>query len=254
VVQVNHGSDDATAREPYPIGLWVAVESADATPPFIRFSRRGFLVGSVTIGEAAVRIVLSDANNDAVYGAGDWWSILPEGASNDIAASRKVGDFGWADRSAFRLELEGTRGRVGRLVAFDPGLTPEEDVRARDRFWDDKHAERAEKPVLFEHDVEAAIADAAERHLPCFLDFETTWCGPCKNMDRWVYTAKRVVAAAAGVVCIKVDGDERKDLKEAHGVAAFPTGILFGPGGTEIARFQGYQGCTKMAAFFAKSR
>ena len=256
VVRVNHGSAEDPVPEDYPIGLWVAVASRDETPPFVRFSRRGFLAGQVAIGDVAYHVVLSDADNDAVFGAGDWWVILPaEGeGTNDIALSRKVGDFAWADRRAFRLELEGTRGRAGRLVAVDPGLTPEEDARARNPYWDDEHAERAETPVAFRHDVEAALADAAERRVPCFLDFETVWCGPCKLMDRWVYTARDVAAAAEGIVCVKVDGDERKDLKERYAVDAFPTGILLRPDGEEIARFSGYRSVEAMAAFLAQAR
>ncbi len=256
VVRVNHGSVEEPACEPYPIGLWVAVESEDAVPPFIRYSRRGFLVASVEVEDVGYHVVLSDADNDGVYGTGDWWTILPVagGTSNDLAGARKVGDFAWADRKAWRLELEGTRGRTGRLVAVDPGLTPEEDARARDPYWDDRHAERAEKPVTFHREVEAAIEDAGKRQVPYFLDFETVWCGPCKTMDRWVYTAQVVVTAAEGIVCIKVDGDEREDLKERHGVGGFPTGILFRPGGEEIARFGGYQSCKDMVAFFAQAR
>ena len=256
VVQVNHGSAAQPVPQAYPIGLWVAVASEDETPPFVRFSRRGFLAGQVAIDEVAYHVVLSDADNDAVFGAGDWWAILPaEGeGSNDIALSRKVGDFAWADRRAFRLELEGTRGRAGRLVAVDPGLTPEEDARARNPYWDDEHAERAEAPVAFRHDVEAALADAAQRQVPCFLDFETVWCGPCKTMDRWVYTARDVVAAAEGIVCVKVDGDERKDLKERYAVDGFPTGILLRPDGEELARFSGYRSVEAMVAFFARAK
>ena len=255
-LQVNHGSKDKPLFASYRIGLWVAVEKESATPAFIRFSRRGFLVGSVTLEGAAYAVVLSDANNDGVFGTGDWWALIDAAAkqANDIAASRKVGDFAWAGRKAYRLELLGTAGREGRLVPFDPGLTPEEDARKRDRLWDDKQAARAKAPLSFEHDVDAAIARARKEKVPYFLDFETVWCGPCKTMDRWVYTAASVVDAAAGIVCVKVDGDERKDLKDAHGVSSFPTGILFDAAGKEIARFNGYKGVAAMTAFFGRSR
>ena len=110
-IRVNHGSLEAPKWEPYPIGLWVAVEAEASAPEFIRYSRRGFLVGSVTLGEVAYEVVLSDANNDAVFGEGDWWALMAAGATNDIAGSRKVGDFAWADRNAYKLELVGTAGR-----------------------------------------------------------------------------------------------------------------------------------------------
>ena len=249
-VQVGHDAASDAPREPYPIGLWVVVEAEKDAPAFIRFSRRGFLVAPVNIQGDPFHVVLSDSNNDGVYAAGDWWALLAAEDTHDIARSRKVGDFGWAGRRAYRLELEGTRGRVGRLVPHDPGITPEEDARQRDPYWDDKQAERAKAPVAFRHDVDAAIEEAKAVGKPYFLDFETTWCGPCKLMDRWVYTAKDVAEAAEGIVCIKVDGDERKDLKDGHGVSSFPTGILFGADGVELARFAGYRSVVEMAAFF----
>lgn len=254
-VPVRHAAAESAEAESYAIGLWVAVPSEDTTPAFIRFSRRGFLVADVKLGETQHHIVISDGNNDAVYGVGDWWTILPAAgkATNDIAGARRVGDFAWSGDRAFKLELQGTRGREGRLSAFDPGLTPAEDARARDPYWDDKHAVKAEQPVQFLHEIESAIADAKKRNVPYYLDFETVWCGPCKSMDRWVYTAQEVVLATRGIVCIKVDGDKRKDLKDAHSVSAFPTGILFRPNGEEIARFTGYRGVAALCAFFAQA-
>ncbi|MCP5070767.1 MAG: thioredoxin family protein [bacterium] len=255
-VRVNHGTVDAPQYEPYPIGLWVAVEDEREPPAYIRYSRRGFLVGTLTLDEKAYDVVLSDANNDAVFAEGDWWTLLDttKGQANDIAASRKVGDFAWAGAKAYKLVLVGTGGREGRVVPFDPGLTPEEDARKRDRLWDDKHAARAETPLAFAHEVDEAIQRARSGKAYYFLDFETVWCGPCKVMDRWVYTAKDVVAAAREVVCIKVDGDERKDLKEQHKVTGFPTGILFDSEGKEVARFSGYQSVKDMTAFFGRAR
>jgi thiol-disulfide isomerase/thioredoxin len=256
ILEVNHGSAAEPLPEAYPVGLWVAVDSERATPPFIRFSRRGFLSGTVALDGVSFYVVLSDANNDAVYGSGDWWALLPvEGGEANVAtSSRKVGDFAWAGRRAFRFDLEGTNGRRGRLTAIDPGLTPEEDARARDPYWDDKQAERADAPVAFRRDVDAALTEARESEALVFLDFETTWCGPCKTMDRLVYTAKAVVAGAEGIFCVKVDGDEHPELKDKYEVTAFPTGILLDTDGHEIARFKGYLSVKEMVAFLAKAR
>jgi protein disulfide-isomerase len=68
-------------------------------------------------------------------------------------------------------------------------------------------------------------------------------------MDEWVYTADAVVDAAGGLVAVKVDGDERLDLKERFGVTGFPTVILLSPDGTEIRRASGYVSVAEMAEF-----
>jgi thioredoxin-like negative regulator of GroEL len=73
-------------------------------------------------------------------------------------------------------------------------------------------------------------------------------------MTDLVFTAKDVVDASAGVVCIKVDGDERKDLVERFAVSAYPTGIMLAADGSEAARFVGYQHVAEMAAFLKEKR
>ncbi len=68
-------------------------------------------------------------------------------------------------------------------------------------------------------------------------------------MTQYVFTAKDVVEAAAGIVCVKVDGDERKDLVERYSVNAYPTGVMISPDASEEARFVGYQKGVEMTDF-----
>jgi len=68
-------------------------------------------------------------------------------------------------------------------------------------------------------------------------------------MTEMVFTARDVVDAADGVICVKVDGDERKDLVERFSVNGYPTGVVLAPDGTEAGRFVGYQSVSQMTAF-----
>ncbi len=68
-------------------------------------------------------------------------------------------------------------------------------------------------------------------------------------MTQNVFTAKDVVDASVGLMCIVVDGDERKDLVERYQVKAYPTGLIVLPEGAEVTRFVGYQKVTQMTAF-----
>ncbi len=133
-------------------------------------------------------------------------------------------------------------------------MTREEDELARDPFLADRKAVRAAKPLEFRHDADVAIAEAVEKKMPCFIKFETEWCGPCKTMTQLVFTAKDVVDSAEGVICVKIDGDERKDLGEKYSVGAYPTGVMLSPDGTEAARFVGYQTVTEMSGFLKNKR
>ncbi len=162
---------------------------------------------------------------------------------------RRVGEFAWLGEAAFKLEIDNAFGGSARLVSFDPGITREADELARDPYGADRMAVKADKPLEFRHDADTALAEVIDKQLPCFIKFETTWCGPCKMMTSHVFTAKDVVDAAAGVVCIMVDGDERKDLVERYQVTAYPTGLMIAPDGSVAKRFVGYQNVTQMAAF-----
>jgi len=252
IVRVNHARPgDKPAFEDYPIALWVVVEKEADVPDVIRFSRRGYLSGPTKIGDATVTVVLSDSNNDAVFGPGDWWEVNAKGKAGEM---RTVGDYAWAAGKAWKLELEGTNGRKAKLVPFDPSVTEAEDAIKRDKLREDRLAGRADKPVAFRHDVDAALKDAAEKKQPLFLKFETDWCMPCKQMAQLVFTAEDVADAAVGVTCVVVDGDARKDLTEKYQVKGYPTGILLDAAGKEVARYVGYQSVKETAAFFGKGK
>jgi thiol-disulfide isomerase/thioredoxin len=255
-VRVPHQQDGATVYEDYPLNFWAVAVDAQTAPPIIRFSRRGFLVANAGVDGAELRVVLADGNNDGLLGKGDSWGVFAADDNGPFTIQRRraVDDFAWAAEKAWKLELSGTTGRRGFLVAHDPGLTQAEDEIKRDRLRADRLAPRARQPVKFRRDVDSAMAAARTDKMPFYLDFETTWCGPCKTMDQLVYTARDVAAAANGITCIKVDGDERPDLTKRYNVNAFPTGILFGSDGRETARFVGYRGVKQMTAFFKKAR
>ncbi len=93
------------------------------------------------------------------------------------------------------------------------------------------------------------MARAKTENRRVVVDFETTWCGPCKVMDQLVYSAQPVTEQAGSFVFLKLDGDEQKELKEKYQVAAFPTLILLEPDGTVIRKSVGYQGVAEFLEF-----
>ncbi len=249
---VNHAkAGQPPEYDDYPVSLWAVVEKNGDTPDVLRMSRRGYFTGEVKLGDGVYDLVLSDSDNDGVFGVGDWWELHPRTAGKS-AGMRTVGDYSWAGGKAWKLELEGSNGRKVKIVSFDPGCTEEEDVIKRDWMREDRMAKRADKPVLFHKDVDAVLKEVAEKKAAYFIKFETDWCIPCKQMTELVFTAKDVVDAASGLTCVMVDGDARKDLAEKHHVNGYPTGILFDADGKEIARYVGYQSVKETAVFFKK--
>ena len=73
-------------------------------------------------------------------------------------------------------------------------------------------------------------------------------------MTQMVFNAKDVVEASEGVMCVMVDGDERRDLIERYAVKAYPTGLMIAGDGTESDRFVGYQTVKQMTAFLKEKR
>jgi thiol-disulfide isomerase/thioredoxin len=244
------GPDGAIA---YPVSMWVTVETPEETPSLIRYSRRGFSVANLIIEGTEYTVLVSDGNNDGVIGKGDFWRI--DGSNPQASADwSRMPDHCWAEGKAWKLTMEGTDGRSGTLNNFDAGRTQADDDAARDPYRADKDAPRAKTPLKFEDDFEMAVEKAADANQPCFLEFQTEWCGPCRVMEELVFTAKEVVTAAEGVICVRVDGDKRKDLVEKYRVMGYPAGVMLDATGEEIGRTGGYQSVKKMSEFFLKNK
>lgn len=256
-LKVNHAAKGADPLlVDYPVSFWTVVEKPDQKPDVIRYTRRGYMIGSVRIGEAEYTVAVSDGNNDGVLGAGDYWAIQRVNGDDPLGRNvwRRMPDFSWAGGKAWKLEMVGTKGSAGRLLPFDPGVSQVDDEAKRDFYKADREAARAARPVSFEKDFEEALKKAATNRQPCYVKFETDWCGPCKLMSALVFTAKDVAEAADGIECVTVDGDKRKDLTQKYKVSGYPTGVMLDATGQEIGRTIGYQGVKATSEFFRKHK
>lgn len=218
-----------------------------------RYSMGMTLASKVIVDGVSHDIVLQDMNGNALIDQdNDYWVVRRSDIDSpiDYKNTRNLSDYVWSDGVAYKALLSDAYPMSVSLQVFDPGVTEEEDAIRRDRYRADRMSPKARKPLDFSHDAHEAITAARESGKPYFVDFETSWCGPCKQMDSLVYTAKSVVDAADGIVCIKVDGDEEEDLVAEMGVESYPTGILFDGNGNEVNRFNGYQSVNDMVEFF----
>lgn len=251
---VNYSIGGETFSREYPVALWAVTDELTKPPTELRFSSRGFLVGEVLIKGVEHYVMLSDSHNDGLYGGeGDTWSVRAADEVEPNTSSRYINDFVWSGDNAYLLTLNDSSAREGTLRAYNPGIAKKDDLIKRDPYHFDRLAKRADQPLHFSHDIESSVKQAHTAGSAYFIDFETSWCGPCKQMDAMVYVAQEVVDAASGIVCIKADGDEEKALVEQYNVEGYPTGILFSAEGREIARFVGYQGVADMKAFFEQA-
>ena len=85
---------------------------------------------------------------------------------------------------------------------------------------------------------EAIAAAKAEKKM-VFIDFYTSWCGPCKMMMKNVFPQKSVGDYLnARFVCIKIDAEkgEGVELAKRYRVTAYPTFIGIDTGEKEVMR------------------
>ncbi|MBT8397894.1 MAG: thioredoxin family protein [Gemmatimonadetes bacterium] len=256
-IPVTDPETSSPAINPYALSLWYVEDPrVPDEDPVIRFSRRGWMEGELVLDGLEAVLMLTESAMDGVFSSADSWALASRDSAQDILKpwfARSVEEHAWLFGDAYRITEIDPSGRRVVVTPFDPGMTRIEEEEMNDHLAVDRNADRSGRVVAFLHDFEEAEVLARQEGKALFIDFETTWCGPCKVMDEWVYTADAVVDVSRAVVSVKVDGDERLDLKERFGVTGFPTMILLGADGTEKGRASGYVNVADMTEFLTSS-
>ncbi|MFN9718290.1 MAG: thioredoxin domain-containing protein [Planctomycetota bacterium] len=88
-----------------------------------------------------------------------------------------------------------------------------------------------------------AEAAAKKAGLPMVVHFWAPWCGPCRNMEAEVLSSQNVKAMLGeGIIGVKVNSDENKNLVSRFGVTALPTDVFVSPDGKVQSRSVGSPG------------
>ena len=93
--------------------------------------------------------------------------------------------------------------------------------------------------ISFEEALTAAKAEGKK----VFIDFYTSWCGPCKRLAANVFPTKEVGDYMnSNYVCLKLDAEkEGADLAKQFQVSAYPTLIVVDTDGKLLGSFAGYK-------------
>lgn len=238
---------------PYSMSLWYVEDPKEETQDkVLRFTRRWWLEGKAKLDGTDCLILVSESKMDGIIDKNDKWALAPANEPQPAYISKNtqsITEHAWLGNNAYRIKEIHPSGRKLTIEPYNPNITKEEDLRKRDPYSEDREVPRSGKTVTFLHDFKEAQALARKENKPLLIQFEATWCGPCKVMDQLVYTADVVVKAAQNVISVKVDGDKQPELKKQFRAGGYPAMILLTPQGEELKRTSGYLGVKGMAVF-----
>jgi len=253
-----------SVTEKYLVSFWIVRDDEQPAPDILRFSNYSWRYGTATINGTPALVAAMDDNN-AVWNKDDMWSVIeasaPDAAKTVLSLNeaRPTTRFMFVKNGAKETVLEfrgfSPDGRSIDFAVVDKPVTKEADRKPDDMVGPERSRPRAQVPFEWNSDFTQTLAKAKAAKKLVFIDFETTWCGPCKSMDEWIWTDADVASAlSAGFVGVKLDGDIQKELVKRYKVAGYPTMLVVDPAGKEIWRAVGYQSSKEMLDLFFKNK
>ena len=110
-------------------------------------------------------------------------------------------------------------------------------------YWFDVSGHAGEKESPFrEVGYQEALQLAQRERKWVLIDYYTTWCAPCKRLDRETWNSPKVIDwLTSNTVPIKLDAEKEKALAKEHRVRMYPTILLLDSEGTEKGRIAGFR-------------
>lgn len=108
---------------------------------------------------------------------------------------------------------------------------------------------RAEVELFEDLSLEQALERAASQEKLVLVDYFTTWCVPCKQMDATTWIDPVVLEwVAENAIPVRFDAEIEVEQAKQHAIATFPTTLLLRPDGSEIDRLTGFKSTEELLA------
>ncbi len=99
--------------------------------------------------------------------------------------------------------------------------------------------------VIVDQDYTKALKIASQENKSIFIDFYTTWCAPCKKLDKLVFqndSIKQILKRDFILLKYDAENDKTFHLSKKHHVSSYPTAIVLNPKGYVVNRKYGFPG------------
>lgn len=122
---------------------------------------------------------------------------------------------------------------------------------------------KVENFISIDQDYELAIKTAAKENKLLFIDFYTTWCAPCKEVDELVFqndSIQQILKKDYVFLRYNAENDTVFHLSKKHHVSSYPTGLVLNGSGYVVNRKYGFPGddfqslSTSVLEFTAQSK
>jgi thiol-disulfide isomerase/thioredoxin len=104
--------------------------------------------------------------------------------------------------------------------------------------------EQSNSKLVWLNNLEEASASAKAKHKMVLVDFYTTWCGPCKMMDRETYSDPAIEQCMnQGFVPVKINAEDAKygeAVATKYGITGYPTMLVLDGNGKVVDKVRGY--------------
>ncbi|MEL7162692.1 MAG: thioredoxin family protein, partial [Bacteroidota bacterium] len=99
--------------------------------------------------------------------------------------------------------------------------------------------------LVVDQDYQAALRLAKQEQKLVFVDFYTDWCGPCKQLDKYVFaddSLGNVLGEHVVLLKYNAEKDSAFHLTKKYHVNSYPTGMVLSQDGKVVARQSGFSG------------